>query len=89
MSKVENKTKPTKASVTKFIDSIKDPRRRADAKVLVRLLREASGEKPVMWGEPGVGARRKAGPSAGEGGGGSARSQQRFMRGPAIIGFGY
>ncbi len=36
----DNKTKPTKASVAAFIDSITDQTRRADAKVLVKLMRD-------------------------------------------------
>ena len=44
----ENKTKPTKLSVTAFIDALTDPTRRADAKVLVNLMESAAGEKPKM-----------------------------------------
>lgn len=46
----ENKTKPTKLSVTAFINAVADPSRRADAKALVKLLQDATGEKPQMWG---------------------------------------
>src|SRR6516164_3695254 len=49
-SMAENKTKPTKLSVTAFIDALTDPTRRADAKVLVNLMESAAGEKPKMWG---------------------------------------
>jgi len=51
----ENQTKPTKLSVTAFINSVADPTRRADAKTLVKLLQTASGEKPQMWGPSIVG----------------------------------
>ena|SRR6266850_1907512 len=51
----ENKTKPTKVSVTAFIAALKDPARRADAKTLVKLMQGASGEKPKMWGPAIVG----------------------------------
>src|ERR1700733_3591801 len=51
----ENKTKPTKLSVAAFIDALTDPTRRADAKVLVRLMRRAAGEKPQMWGPSIIG----------------------------------
>jgi hypothetical protein len=51
----ENKTQPTKLSVTAFINAITDPARRADAKTLVKLMQEASGEKPQMWGPSIIG----------------------------------
>jgi hypothetical protein len=51
----DNKTKPTKVSVSTFIDSIKDKDQRADAKALVKLMQKAAGEKPAMWGPSIVG----------------------------------
>ena len=51
----ENKTKPTQLSVTAFIDALADPTRRADAKVLVKLMQTATGEKPKMWGPSIIG----------------------------------
>ena len=51
----ENKTKPSKLSVTAFINAVSDPTRRADAKTLVKLLQRATGEKPQMWGPSIVG----------------------------------
>jgi Domain of unknown function (DU1801) len=51
----ENKTKPTKLSVTGFIDGIADPARRADAKALVKVMQSAAGEKPKMWGPAIIG----------------------------------
>jgi hypothetical protein len=51
----DNKTKPTKLSVAAFIDAITDPTRRADAKALVRLMQNAAGEKPKMWGPSIIG----------------------------------
>jgi len=51
----ENKSKPTKLSVTAFINTIGDPTRRADAKTLVKLLQHATGEKPQMWGPSIIG----------------------------------
>src|SRR5882672_7424234 len=51
----ENKTKPTRSSVNGFINSLTDPTRRADAKTLVKLLQNASGEKPMMWGPAIIG----------------------------------
>jgi hypothetical protein len=51
----DNKTKPTKISVSAFIDAITDPIRRADAKALVKLMQSAAGEKPKMWGPSIIG----------------------------------
>ena len=51
----ENKTKPTQISVAEFIDAIPDQGRRADAKVLVKLMQKAAGEKPKMWGPSIIG----------------------------------
>lgn len=51
----ENKTKPTKVSVTAFLNAIADPVRRGDAKTLVKLMQDASGEKPQMWGPSIIG----------------------------------
>jgi len=51
----ENKTKPTRASVAAFIAAIDDPVKGADAKKLAKLMQEASGEKPALWGPSIVG----------------------------------
>jgi len=51
----DNKTKPTKASVAAFIDALTDQSKRADAKVLVKLMQSATGEKPKMWGPSIIG----------------------------------
>ena len=51
----ENKTKPTKLSVAAFIAAVPDATRRADAKALVKLMQDASGEKPQMWGPSIIG----------------------------------
>ena len=51
----ENKTRPTKLSVAAFIDALTDPTRRTDAKVLVKLMQKAAGEKPQMWGPSIIG----------------------------------
>jgi hypothetical protein len=51
----ENKTKPTELSAKAFIEAITDETRRADARVLVKLMQKASGEKPTMWGPAIVG----------------------------------
>ena len=51
----ENKTKPTKVNVSGFIAAIADEARRADAKVLVKLMQDATSEKPAMWGPSIIG----------------------------------
>jgi hypothetical protein len=51
----ENKTRPTKLSVAAFIDAIEDDARRADAKALVKLMQDVTGERPTLWGPAIVG----------------------------------
>ena len=51
----ENKTKPTEQNVAAFIDALTDPTRRAEAKVLIKLMQKATGEKPKMWGPSIIG----------------------------------
>jgi hypothetical protein len=50
-----NKTNPTEVSVGSFIEGVGDASRREDAKVLVKLMQAATGEKPKMWGPSIVG----------------------------------
>ena len=54
-SMAENKTKPTKVSVTAFIEALTDQTRRADARALVKLMQSATGERPKMWGPSIIG----------------------------------
>lgn len=51
----ENKTKPTDADVDAFLDAVDDERRRADARAVLALMREVTGEEPAMWGPTMVG----------------------------------
>ena len=51
----DNKTNPTKVSVASFIEALTDETRRADAKVLVKLMKSATGENPAMWGPSIIG----------------------------------
>lgn len=51
----EPKTKPTKASVEKFLNSIKPEEKRKDAATLLKLFKKITGLKPVMWGTSIVG----------------------------------
>lgn len=45
-----NKTQATKASVEGFVAKIKDEERHQDCETLMKLMRKATGEKPVLWG---------------------------------------
>ena len=51
----KNKTQPTKASVTGFINSIEDPQKRADARKVAAMMRRATGKRAKMWGSSMVG----------------------------------
>ena len=51
----ELKTQKTKASVGQFLAAVENPQRRADAKVVQTLMREATGERPAMWGPTIIG----------------------------------
>ncbi|HWO07105.1 MAG TPA: DUF1801 domain-containing protein [Candidatus Paceibacterota bacterium] len=51
----EIKTQKTAASVSKFISSVKDPVRRKDAEIALKLFKEATGMTPRMWGTSIVG----------------------------------
>ena len=51
----ELKTKATKASVTSFLDGVKDKQKRADCKAIGKMMREATGKRPKMWGPSIVG----------------------------------
>ena len=51
----EAKTKPTKLSVGRFIKSQPDEQVRKDCAVISKLMSEATGEQPKMWGPTIVG----------------------------------
>jgi uncharacterized protein DUF1801 len=51
----EAKTKPTKESVSGFLNKIPDAQRRADCLALARIMEEITGVKPRMWGPSMVG----------------------------------
>jgi hypothetical protein len=51
----ENKTRPTKQSVAKFLNGIEDEQKRRDAKRIDKLFRRVTGVKPTMWGPSIVG----------------------------------
>jgi len=49
------KTKPTDASVEDFLNAVEHPVKRADSFILLELMKEVSGENPVMWGTSIIG----------------------------------
>jgi Domain of unknown function (DU1801) len=51
----EAKTKPTKQSVQSFIKSLPDSHTREDCLTIAKLMEEATGSKPMMWGSSIVG----------------------------------
>ena len=51
----ELKTRPTRASVTRFIQRQPDEQTRADCLTLVAMMKEVTGEKAVMWGPSIIG----------------------------------
>ena len=51
----QNKTKPTGADVTAFLDALDHPTRRADGHTLRALFERISGEPAYMWGPSIVG----------------------------------
>ena len=51
----ELKTKKNNASVKEFIDAISDEVKRADCRVLLRMMGRATGKRPKMWGKSIVG----------------------------------
>lgn len=51
----DNKTKPTGASVEEFIAGVERPVRRGDALAVVAMLREVTGQQPLMWGPSIIG----------------------------------
>jgi hypothetical protein len=54
----ELKTQPTKQSVKDFLRQVQDEKRRADCEVIVKIMSDATGAKPVMWGSSIVGFGR-------------------------------
>jgi hypothetical protein len=51
----EIKTKPTSASVEDFINQVKNEQKRKDSFVLLEMMKEATGEEPVLWGSAIIG----------------------------------
>jgi hypothetical protein len=51
----ENKTKPTKSSVTAFLNRIKDRQVRDDCFAILEIMQKVSNCEPVMWGSAIIG----------------------------------
>jgi hypothetical protein len=51
----ENKTKPTKSSVTAFLNKIQDKQVRDDCFVILEMMQKITKCEPVMWGSAIVG----------------------------------
>jgi hypothetical protein len=51
----ELKTQKNRASVAKFLNSVENEQRRRDAKEVAKIMKDITGEKPVMWGDSIVG----------------------------------
>jgi len=49
------KTTPTENSVTAFLDSVEDPKKREDSYKILDLMAKVTGEEPVMWGSSIIG----------------------------------
>jgi len=49
------KTKKNRASVQQFLGSVDNEKRRKDARTVLKLMQEITGEKPAMWGSSIVG----------------------------------
>lgn len=51
----ENKTQPTDADVEAFLNAVDNERKRADSFAILKMMKEVTGEEPVMWGPSIVG----------------------------------
>lgn len=54
----ELKTKPTNASVKKFLNSVTDKTRREDCFAVLEMMQDITKEEPAMWGSSIVGFGR-------------------------------
>lgn len=52
---VDLKTKPGKADIGEFVGAIDDAKKRGGAERLIAMMKEISGEDPVMWGSSIIG----------------------------------
>lgn len=54
-NKSTNKTQATKSSVSGFLNALEDSQRKKDSKKVLKLMKQLTGEKAVMWGSSIVG----------------------------------
>lgn len=61
------KTKPTSASVEDFINNVESEQKRKDSFVLLKMMKKASGEEPILWSNSiiGFGIKRYKSPTSG------------------------
>ncbi|MCC7543804.1 DUF1801 domain-containing protein [bacterium] len=87
MTTSQNKTQPTDQKISEYLDKIDKPERRADAEQLIKIMSEATGEKPVLWGPSmvGFGSYHYKYPSGREG---DALKVGFAMRKPKIVLYG-
>jgi len=55
MAAANNKTQATRASVAGFLKTIDDDQKRKDARTVAKLMKDATGASPKMWGPAIVG----------------------------------
>lgn len=51
----QNKTKPNDGDIENFLNSVEDPQRREDAKILLPLMAKWNDDTPKMWGTSIIG----------------------------------
>jgi hypothetical protein len=54
----ELKTKPTDQSVEGFLNKVPDEKKRQDSFAILDLMKQVTGEEPIMWGDSIVGFGR-------------------------------
>lgn len=55
MAKAKLKTTETSASVSAFLNAVKDEKKRKDAKRILKYFKKITGKKPKMWGPSIIG----------------------------------
>ena len=49
------KTQPNQGNVTDFLNSVENETKRADSFAILELMKEVTGEEPIMWGDSIIG----------------------------------
>jgi len=55
VAKAKLKTTETKASVSAFLSNVENEKRRKDGKIVLKMFKDITGEKPKMWGPSIIG----------------------------------